>query len=245
LPSLRHLCQVLTCITVATPFAGAHPENSNSFFLETYETPPPDFRSWIDQFWQLPFLRFFMPAVVSLPEFDLAPPPVPACLVEPLPRLTDTQALEFELGTGTSGLVNLDGLTPGTARALERFERIVRSAGGAIAVTSAFRPSAYQDHLQAVWDKWMLELSGNREEGCQELRAEVQGSLCGTNCSNRSGRPRSPTTHAASVSMPRSFCLSANGVVGASTGWREKPASAGPSSLAILSTSASSAVDRV
>jgi hypothetical protein len=206
LPSLRHLCQVLTCITVATPFAGAHPENSNSFFLETYETPPPDFRSWIDQFWQLPFLRFFMPAVVSLPEFDLAPPPVPACLVEPLPRLTDTQALEFELGTGTSGLVNLDGLTPGTARALERFERIVRSAGGAIAVTSAFRPSAYQDHLQAVWDKWMLELSGNREEGCQELRAEVQEEFMRHQLLE-SQRPASFSDHTRGISFDASVIL--------------------------------------
>ena len=80
--------------------------------------------------------------------------------------------MSFESNVGPA-VVNLDGLTPTTARALARFEHIVTSVGGAVAITSAYRPSAYQDHLQAVWDKWMVELRDNTDEKCQSLRAEV------------------------------------------------------------------------
>ena len=36
-------------------------------------------------------------------------------------------------------------------------------------VTSAYRPSAYQEHLQAVWDKWTFELRDNTSPECQSL----------------------------------------------------------------------------
>ena len=41
-------------------------------------------------------------------------------------------------------------------------------------LTSAYRPAAYQGHLQAVWDKWMLELRDLQTIECQELRSEVE-----------------------------------------------------------------------
>src|SRR5207237_412816 len=75
---------------------------------------------------------------------------------------------------GALGAVDLDGLTPDTALALARFQRMVTSVGGAISVTSAYRPASYQEHLRDVWDKWMVELRYNRDPLCQDLRAEVE-----------------------------------------------------------------------
>lgn len=74
---------------------------------------------------------------------------------------------------GTPGVIDTGGLTPATARALTRFQIAVTSAGGKLDLKSAYRPPAYQEHLQAVWDKWMVELRRHPEKGCQALRAEV------------------------------------------------------------------------
>jgi hypothetical protein len=95
-------------------------------------------------------------------------------MMEPLAAVTDPEALAFESSRGTDGTVQRDGLTPATAMALTRFESIIVSAGGTITLTSAWRPPAYQEHLQAVWDKWMVEMRDNRAEECQELRSEVE-----------------------------------------------------------------------
>jgi D-alanyl-D-alanine dipeptidase len=67
----------------------------------------------------------------------------------------------------------VDGLMPSMAHALARFQQLVSSAGGTFELKSAYRPPAYQAHLQAVWLKWMLELRNNREPGCQTFHAEV------------------------------------------------------------------------
>jgi hypothetical protein len=69
--------------------------------------------------------------------------------------------------------VDTAGLTTRTERALDRFRRAVLAIGGKLTLTSAYRPSAYQDHLQNVWDKW-AELKHVSDAGCQTLRAEVQ-----------------------------------------------------------------------
>lgn len=101
-------------------------------------------------------------------------PSGPPCLVTPLRAIEDPAALAFESGfPGSSGSVDVADLTPGTARALARFQSVVTSKGGTLTVTSAYRPPAYQQHLQAVWDKWIHELRNNREPSCQQLRAEV------------------------------------------------------------------------
>src|SRR5260370_15227581 len=97
------------------------------------------------------------------------------CLVMPLPPIQDPVALAFENGFGgSSGAVDRDDMVPGAARALQRFERVVNTAGGTITVTSAYRPTAYQQHLQQVWDKWMDELRNNVEPVCQPLRMQVR-----------------------------------------------------------------------
>ena len=80
---------------------------------------------------------------------------------------------KFEAAVGTDGVVNIEGLTPGAARALNRFEQLVVSAGGRVVVKSAYRPATYQAHLQELWDKWMLELRHNFTEECAPLRAIV------------------------------------------------------------------------
>jgi len=131
--------------------------------------------SWFEQFWKLPTLWFFAPAEIT-PEPDALlltePEPLP-CSVADVPAIEDPQAQAFEASVGSAAVVYTDGLTPATARALARFENVVTSIGGSIVLTSAYRPSAYQDHLQAVWDKWMFELRNNEEPGCQERKMRV------------------------------------------------------------------------
>lgn len=167
MPLNRHLWRVCACITLATPLAVAHSTFPNQVRTEPIEPP-----SLIEQIWNLPFFRFFSPEIRPIPDVP-EPPAVPTCLVEPLPPIDDLDALSFESSVGSSAIVNLDGLTPNTARALGNFKRIVHTAGGILVVTSAYRPSAYQEHLQGVWDKWMIELRDNVDEGCQELKADI------------------------------------------------------------------------
>jgi D-alanyl-D-alanine dipeptidase len=123
-----------------------------------------------------------LPMLLRLPPFslDIAPlatihltQPIPSCSVAVLPEVEDPAALAFENGTGTEGAVDLDGLSPAMGRALARFRQLVSSVGGSLDLKSAYRPPAYQAHLQAVWFKWMLELRNNREPVCQLLRAQV------------------------------------------------------------------------
>ncbi len=120
---------------------------------------------WLDLLRELPVLIHPAPvAPVSSPSL--------ACSVAPLPPVEDTEALTFENSADTSSAIDLEGLKPAMARALDKFRRMVLSAGGTFDLKSAYRPAAYQEHLQQVWYKWM-ELRRNREAGCQLLRAEV------------------------------------------------------------------------
>jgi D-alanyl-D-alanine dipeptidase len=98
--------------------------------------------------------------------------------VAALPAIEDAEALRFEKSTGPSGAVDVGGLLPAMARALERFRQMVTSVGGTFELKSAYRPPAYQAHLQAVWFKWM-EVRRNREPGCQTLRAQVEAEFTG------------------------------------------------------------------
>lgn len=162
----RYLC-VAALFTVGTCFAQVPSVSSLAAAEPRW--------SWLDELWKLPLFGFFgAPAASELPALEPPSPAAPPCAVEPLAAITDPEALAFEASVGNSAVVDTDGLTPGTARALVRFSRIVTSAGGTITVTSAYRPSPYQEHLQAVWDKWITELRGNRDEACQSLRDEVQ-----------------------------------------------------------------------
>jgi hypothetical protein len=101
---------------------------------------------------------------------DENPSPFPAvCSVIALPLIVDDEALAFERRASP----DTGNLTSAMARALARFRQLVNLAGGTFELISAYRPSSYQAHLQAVWFKWMLELRNNRELSCQTLRTQV------------------------------------------------------------------------
>ncbi len=118
-----------------------------------------------DATWNLPVLdRLTIPCS----RFS-RPLPSPNCSVEPLPEIYDAEAVRFETEEGP----DTTGLLPEMAQALEKFRKLVMSAGGTFDLKSAFRPLAYQEHLQQVWFKWMRELRFNRQPGCQGLRAQV------------------------------------------------------------------------
>ena len=174
----RHLWSLCICLILATRLAVAHTDL-------TTEIPEQQQTSWFDNFWKRSILRFFAPASLPFPDMSVEPPqsialeqfPVrvsPNCAVDPLPLISDPEALEFEVSVGTPSVVDLDGLTNSTALALADFQRIVGAVGGTLEITSGYRPVAYQEHLQAVWDKWMLELRRNRSADCSALRAQVE-----------------------------------------------------------------------
>jgi hypothetical protein len=95
------------------------------------------------------------------------------CTVAPLPPIEDAEALTFENASVAASAVDVQNLTPGTARALARFQHAVELKGGAVKITSAYRPTTYQQHLQQIWDKWIHELRNNDEPGCETLKAQV------------------------------------------------------------------------
>jgi hypothetical protein len=94
------------------------------------------------------------------------------CKVAPLPEIVDAEALTFEKDAEPA-VVDLEGLMPTMAQALESFKELVNSVGGTFDLKSAYRPPAYQAHLQEVWVKWVKELRNNRTSGCRALREEV------------------------------------------------------------------------
>jgi D-alanyl-D-alanine dipeptidase len=99
--------------------------------------------------------------------------PEPGCSVAPLQPIDDGAAQQLEVSTG-SNVVDVADMIPAAARALTMFQTKVASVGGTMILKSAYRPAAYQKHLQDVWYKWMGELKGNRDSACQVLRAQVQ-----------------------------------------------------------------------
>jgi hypothetical protein len=144
---------------------------------QTSNPEPLEPSSWLAALWNLPVIRFLFPGPEPLTLAESAPPPAPqfpGCSVSPLTELSDVPALTLEAEAGSAGVVIREGLTPRTAEALEDFESNVTRAGGRIEIKSAYRPAAYQDHLQNVWDKWMLELRNNRSGPCAGLKAIVR-----------------------------------------------------------------------
>jgi hypothetical protein len=168
----RHLCSLFAFLAVGTCFAGP--------YVPAAPVPASESQwSWIDEFWKFSLFSLFSPpeAAVGGPadQEDLtAAEPLSACAVAAIPEIADMQALAFEASVGSPAVIDIAGLTPATERALVRFSRFVATAGGSITVTSAYRPSPYQEHLQNVWDKWMLEMRDNNDEACQSLRTDVE-----------------------------------------------------------------------
>lgn len=135
-------------------------------------TTSPEPISWLARLWSLPIFYPFRSSLYL--ETPLLPPsPVSACKVEPLPEISTPEALDFEAKAGSTAVVDLQGLTSATVEALDRFQRAVNAVGGKMVLTSAYRPAAYQEHLQAVWHKWM-ELRLNKDADCMGLRALVE-----------------------------------------------------------------------
>jgi hypothetical protein len=175
LPFSQSFGRAFTYLTVCSCLAVAQQNLPSRLSQEPREVNPPavlptaDAPSSLDDvLWKLPVLRWLAPAgEVSV----LAPHST--CSVAALPAIDDPDALAFEASVGTAGVIDTAGLTPATSRALTRFQQAVTSAGGTLDLKSAYRPTAYQDHLQAVWDKWMVGLRHRLEKGCQALRAEV------------------------------------------------------------------------
>jgi hypothetical protein len=152
---------LLSIITIATAAA------AESIPTATTTSHATSAASWGDTLMNLPVVRWFFP-----PQLPPVPPEPPVasmpCGVAPLPAITDEEALKFESG----GSKDVGGLMPAMASALEKFKTLVTSVGGSFELKSAYRPPAYQAHLQQVWYKWM-ELRNNHDIGCQTLRAAV------------------------------------------------------------------------
>jgi D-alanyl-D-alanine dipeptidase len=167
-----------------------------------------------ERFFLFPILSLFMNnqsrtetvAAQATPPAGTAPAPT-NCKISPVPPIDDDEAKAFEAAAGSSNVVDVKGLKPAAALALDRFERKVASLGGSISLTSAYRPPSYQEHLQLVWDKW-AQLRLNHDPGCAVLRAQVQDEFARHQLLV-SQRPANNSDHTrglafdASVSLPR------------------------------------------
>jgi hypothetical protein len=96
----------------------------------------------------------------------------PGCSVAPLDPIEETSAAQLE--SSGANVVDVDDMVPAAAVALGKFQDKVASVGGKMVLKSAYRPAAYQEHLQNVWYKWMSELKDNDDSACQTLRNDVQ-----------------------------------------------------------------------
>lgn len=171
--SIRLLRRAVLCVGLCTSMTCAQ---SLSPVEDSQEQP-----SWLQAIWDLPIIRFFVAFDLAdslLLSAEVVAPAPPPCSVRPLPPIEDPDAIVFEASAGDGPRVDLTGLTPATSRALARFRRVVGSAGGDVWLTSAYRPPAYQEHLQAVWDKW-AEVRDNQQPGCQNLKTAVAAEFAG------------------------------------------------------------------
>lgn len=96
------------------------------------------------------------------------------CDIPPLTPLTNPVAIAFENGNR----IDTQNLTQVTQIGLACMQNRVTALSGAMALSSAYRPVAYQDHLREVWDTWNAVRNRQQPE-CQavknEARAEFQG----------------------------------------------------------------------
>ena len=108
------------------------------------------------------------PAIPATTAFEAEP----GCSVAPLDPIDETSAAQLEMSG--ANVVDVNDMVPAAAVALGKFEDKVASVGGKMVLKSAYRPAAYQKHLQNVWYKWMGELKDNRDPACQTLRSDVE-----------------------------------------------------------------------
>jgi hypothetical protein len=150
-----------------------------TLFSAAHQSAP---ASWEDLLW-LPAQNLFKSLFESRKVgTQAAPGPVstatafeaePGCSVAPLKPIDEAVARRLEASAG-SNIVDVADMIPAAARALNRFESKVASVGGTMTLKSAYRPAAYQKHLQDVWYKWMDELKHNQSPACQVLRTQVE-----------------------------------------------------------------------
>jgi hypothetical protein len=172
-----YFLRLLGCITLCTCLAGAQ---SNIPTEAAPAASPQASSSWLDVLWSLPVIRLFAPLwnagepeLPSAPEASIPAALLPPCTIAAIPAITDSDALAFEANADSTAVVDRGDLMPGTAKALTRLESLVDRVGGTVDVKSAYRPPAYQAHLQAVWDKWQ-DVRNNDQPQCQQLKADVQ-----------------------------------------------------------------------
>jgi hypothetical protein len=171
------LLRSFACITVCSCLACAE----SNIPAQPVAVVNPQMVSWLDTLWSLPILRIFKPVINALealappaaPEPDIPAAELPPCTIAAIPAITDPDALEFESKAGSAAVVDTANLKPGTAKALTKLEGLVGRVGGSVDLKSAYRPPAYQAHLQAVWDKWQ-DVRNNDQPQCQDLKAQVQ-----------------------------------------------------------------------
>jgi hypothetical protein len=96
----------------------------------------------------------------------------PGCSMAPLDPIEETSAAQLEISG--ANVVDVDDMVPAAAVALGKFQDKVARVGGKMVLKSAYRPAAYQKHLQNVWYKWMSELKNNHDPACQILRSQVE-----------------------------------------------------------------------
>ena len=134
-------------------------------FAQTSLTPPvTDNASWLERLLKTPIPKFH----TYVPSFT--PVASSNCSIAPLSPVFEPGAQAFE--DSTVSTVDTSGLTAATANALTRLQNLVASLGGHLELKSAYRPLAYQEHLQEVWDK-ARALRRTRQIGCAALRKEV------------------------------------------------------------------------
>ncbi|MBV8732418.1 MAG: hypothetical protein JO336_21615 [Acidobacteriia bacterium] len=97
-----------------------------------------------------------------------------ACPVAPLDPIEAPEAQQLEAMVGVAEPIDISDMLPAASQALTQFESSVSAAGGTMNLKSAYRPLAYQEHLQNVWYKWMKELRRNHDPACLDLRAQVE-----------------------------------------------------------------------
>jgi D-alanyl-D-alanine dipeptidase len=153
----RSLGRVFTYVTFGLTLAVAQPNPS---------TNDHDTAAWLDRLleFKLPKMPAFLPLTFGAASSS--------CSVAPLSTIEEAGAVSFETAADTAAVVDTAGLTPQAASALTRLQQMIASIGRKIELKSAYRPPAYQEHLQEVWDKWKA-LKRTRQPGCHDLRAEV------------------------------------------------------------------------
>ena len=103
--------------------------------------------------------------------------------------------------------LDIDNLTPRMQTTLQCLQTAIRDDGGTSSASSAYRPPAYNRHLQEVWDKWMRELRRETRPECQSLRNEVRNHFNGHELiPDSDARPHSSSAH----TRGEAFDLSSN-----------------------------------